>query len=79
MIANLLVAVVPANINPLPAIVSRNLCPAGVITVIVDRTTKAEREEIAVVEPMVEMIMEVVMAPCRASAPALNTQECRDH
>jgi hypothetical protein len=57
----LVVAVVAANVDPLPAIVG----PAGIIAV----ATKAEREEIAVVEPVVEMIMEVVMAPCSASAP----------
>jgi hypothetical protein len=61
----LVVAVVAANVDPLPAIVG----PAGIIAV----ATKAKCEEIAVVEPVVEMIMEVVMAPCSASAPPLNT------
>jgi len=52
--------VVAANVNPLPAIVGRDLSPAGVVRVIVEATTKAERDEIAIVEPMVEMIMVVV-------------------
>jgi hypothetical protein len=65
----LVVAVVAANI--LPAIVGLN--PTGIIAVIVVRTTKAKREEIAVVESMMEVVMEVVTTSCRASAPSLNT------
>ena len=70
-----LVVVVAANINPLPAIVCPNLTPAGIIRVIVDQTTKAECEEIAVVEPMVETV--VVPIQCKVIAiegtAALNT------
>ena len=57
----------------MPAIIGRYLSPAGAIRVVVDRTTKAEREEIAVAEPVMEVVAEVVIAPCRASAPSLNT------
>ena len=63
--------VVTANINPLPAIASRNLSPAGAI--VVDRTTKAEGEEIAIVESMMEVVVKMVAPPCRAPAPSLNT------
>src|SRR5262249_61559372 len=52
--------VAAANVNPLPAIVGRDLSPAGVVRVIVEATTKAQRDEIAIVEPMVETIMVVV-------------------
>src|ERR1700720_3967888 len=71
----LLVAVVAANIDPLPTIISLNLSPAGVIRVVIDRTTKAEREEIAVAESVVEVVMVATHAPCKiipGAIPALN-------
>ena len=52
----LVVAVAATNIDPLPTIVSRNLSPAGVIRVVIERTTKAEREE-AIVESVVEVVV----------------------
>src|SRR5690348_2687694 len=70
-----LVAGVAANIDPLPTIISRNLSPAGVIRVVIDRTAKAEREEIPVVESVVEMVVVIVHAPCKVisgAIPALN-------
>ena len=66
---SLVPVVVAANV--LPAIVGLN--PAGVIRVVVDWTTKAEREEITVVESMMEVVVKVVIAPCRATVPTLNT------
>src|SRR6516165_10454029 len=51
-----------ANINPLPAKAGRYLSPAGAIGVVVDRTTKSEREEVAVAEPIMEVV-EMVVAP----------------
>jgi len=57
--------VVAANVNPLPAIVGRDLSPAGVVCVIVEATTKAERDEIAIVEPIVEMAMVPVLIGAR--------------
>ena len=71
----MLVDLVAANVDPLPTIVG----PAGIVSVVVVRTTKAER---VIVEPMVEMVMEVVMTPCGAPAPSLNTSagcRCRGH
>ena len=65
-----LVPVVAAHINPSPTMATRNLTPAGIICVVIDRTTKAEREEIAMVESVVEMIMEV--APRSAPVPPLD-------
>jgi hypothetical protein len=67
----LVVAVAATNIDPLPTVAGRDPRPAGVIRVVV--STKAEHEEIAVVEPMVEMIMEMITAPCSASTPSLNS------
>ena len=62
---SLVPVVVAANV--LPAIVGLN--PAGVIRVVVDWTTKAEREEITVVESMMEVVVKVVIGPCRATVP----------
>jgi len=61
-----------------PVVVAANvfivgLNSAGVIRVVVDWTTKAEREEITVVESMMEVVVKVVIAPCRATVPTLNT------
>ena len=50
----LVIAVITANINPTPAIAGRDVRPAGIIRIIIDGTTKAEREEIAVVESRCE-------------------------
>jgi hypothetical protein len=70
-----LISVVAANIDPLPTIACWDPRPAGVIRVVVDRTTKAEREEIPVVEPMMEMIMEAA-APRGAPVPSLDASAC---
>jgi len=49
----LIPVVVPANINPLPAVIGGHLSPAGVIRgVVVNGTPKAEREEVAIVKPV---------------------------
>jgi hypothetical protein len=59
------IGVITANIHPPPAIAGWDPRPAGVVK----RTAKTEREEIPMVEPMVEMVMEV--APRRAPIPPL--------
>ena len=73
--------VVPAtHIDPPPTKATRNLSPAGDICLVIDRTTKAERKEIAMMESMMEAVVEVVVETPRsvtategAAAPALNT------
>jgi hypothetical protein len=74
----LIPVVVPANINPLPAVIVGHLSPAGVIRgVVVNGTPKAEREEVAIVEPVVEVVMvPVVVGPVSASSPHWSVDRC---
>jgi hypothetical protein len=72
-LSRLLVAVVvAANVRILPARTGRDPRPAGA-SVVVNWTTKPEREEIAVVESV--MIVVIMHAPCKVSGtiPTMNT------
>jgi hypothetical protein len=57
--------IVTANINPLPAMVGRHPSPARTVRVIVDRTSKAEREELVAVAGVVEVVVEMVVGAPR--------------
>jgi hypothetical protein len=53
--------VVAANINPLPAVVGLDQTPAVIPVIIEVRASKAEGEEIAVVEPVVPVVAEALI------------------
>jgi hypothetical protein len=64
------VTVVAANVDPLPAVVSRNLSPAGIVGIVIERAAKAEREQTIMAEVIVETIVEVVVRTPRQVAAA---------